>query len=191
MASNDKEIEIKIPIDVKTFNNLKKKLKKIAKFKNSKKQIDEYYNSPHRNFVKLKHPFESLSIRERGNKYILNYKHFHPENTNKFTHCDEFETEIKNPDKLKKIFSALDFKRLITVENDRELYVYNNEFEIALDKVKDLGFFIEIEALKESKNVKQTLKELFKFAKELKLDISKVDKKGYPYLMMYKKGLIK
>lgn len=191
MASNDKEIEIKIPINEKTFNNLKNRLKKIAKFKNSKKQIDEYYTPKHRNFVKPKLPYEWLSIRERGDKSILNYKYFHPKNAKVFTHCDEFETEIKGSEKLKKIFLSLNFKKLITIEKEREIYIYNNEFEISLDKVKDLGLFIEIEALKNSKNVKKTLKELFQFAKELNLDISKVDKKGYPYLMMHKKGLIK
>ena len=166
-------------------------MKSIARFVKSTKQIDEYLTPIHRNFVEPKFPFEWLSIRRRGEKVILNYKHYYPENVEITTHCDEFESEVKNPEQLEKIFSTLDFKKLVTVEKEREIYVYNDEFEIALDKVKDLGLFIEIEAIKDFGSVEETREKLFEFAKNLGIDITKTDKRGYPYLLMKKKGLIK
>jgi adenylate cyclase class 2 len=191
MAHNDTEIEIKIPVDEETFFNVKKKLEKIAKFVKKSSQSDEYFTPKHRNFVEPKYPFEWLSIRRRGDKALINYKHFHPEDAEIRTHCDEFETEIKDPSKLDKIFASLDIKTLVTVEKEREIYDYKNMFEISLDSVKELGHFIEIEALKHEGSVEEVRKKLLEFAKELGIDILKEDLRGYPYLLMKKKGLIK
>lgn len=191
MANNNIEIEIKIPIDESNFLKVKEKLQKITKFVKKTEQVDEYFTPVHRNFIEPKFPFEWLSIRNRGDKFILNYKHWHPENVEVATHCDEFEAEIKNPDQIKNIFSAIDFKKLVTVEKEREVFVYNNEFEIALDIVKELGHFIEIETIKDFGSVEVAREKLFEFAKNLGIDISKTDKRGYPYLLMKKKGLIK
>lgn len=191
MANDDIEIEIKFPLSEDTFARVKEKLQNIAKSVKSIKQVDKYFTPLHRNFVKPKFPFEWLSIRRRGNKVILNYKHFYPENAEETTHCDEFETEVEKPEQLEKIFSSLDLEKLVTVEKEREKYIYNNEFEIALDKVKELGNFIEIEAIKNFGDIEATRKRLFEFAKKLEIDISKIDKRGYPFLLMKKKGLIK
>ncbi|HDD45991.1 MAG TPA: class IV adenylate cyclase, partial [Candidatus Aenigmarchaeota archaeon] len=188
---NNIEIEIKIPLNENTFSRVRSKIKRIAKFVKKTKQIDEYFTPAHRNFIRPKFPFEWLSIRRRGDKVILNYKHYYPENVEVTTHCDEFETEVKSHEALAKIFSALNFKKLVTVVKEREVYLYNDEFEIALDRVKELGYFIEIEAIKDFGGIKSAREKLFEFAKSLGIDISKTDKRGYPYLLMKKKGLIK
>lgn len=191
MANDNVEIEIKIPLDEDTFFKVKEEIKEIAKFEKSSYQIDDYFTPAHRNFVGPKFPFEWLRIRKRSNKVILTYKHYYPENAEITTYCDEFETEIKDKEQLEKIFSALDFKKLVTVEKEREVYVYNNEFEISLDIVKNLGYFIEIESMKDFGSVGTTRKKLSEWAKTLGIDISKTDKRGYPFLIMKKKGLIK
>ena len=191
MAHNDVEVEVKMPVDEKTFLGVKNKLSKIAKFVRKIGQEDTYFTPIHRNFVEPKYPFEWLSIRKRGDKVIINYKHFHPENVEVTTHCDEFETEVNSNDKLEKIFSALNLTKLVTVKKEREVYVYKDEFEIALDDVKELGNFIEIEALKHDGSVEAVRKRLLEFAEELGIDTSKEDMCGYPCLLMKKKGLIK
>jgi len=192
MANEHIEIEIKISLDENSFFKVKEKLKKIARFEKISKQIDEYFTPAHRNFVDPEIPLEWLSIRKRGDKNILNYKHWYLLGKSQIaTHCDEFETEVKDSGQLKKIFSVLDFKKLITVEKEREIYVYRDEFEVALDKVKELGLFIEIEAIKDIGSIEETRKKLFEFAENIGIDISKTDKRGYPYLLMKKKGLIK
>ena len=191
MANNDIEIEIKVPLDKDEFFVVKEKLEKIAKFVKDSSQRDAYFTPVHRNFVEPAYPFEWLSIRKRAGKCIINYKHFYPENVETFTHCDEFETEIPKAEQLEKIFLALNLRTLVTVEKQRKTYLYSDEFEIALDTVKELGHFIEIEAIKDFGSVEETRKKLFEFAKALEIDISKTDKRGYPYLLMAKKGLIK
>lgn len=191
MSHNDTEIEIKIKLDKDSFLKVREKVENTAKFVKKVQQSDEYFTPAHRNFVEPKFPFEWLSIRKRGDKTILNYKHFHPDNAEVHTHCDEFETELANPSAMRKILSALDFKKLVAVDKEREVYTYNGEFEIALDVVKDLGYFIEIETMKDFVNVENARKRLFEFAKILGVDVSNPDLRGYPFLMMEKKGLVK
>ncbi len=77
------------------------------------------------------------------------------------------------------------------IEKQREVFNYNDEFEIALDTVKELGCFIEIDALKHQETVEKTREKLFEFAKSLGIDIETSDNKGYPYLMMKLRELIK
>lgn len=191
MSHNDTEIEIKIKIDGNVFSKVRKKLEQTAKFEKKVRQSDEYFTPAHRNFVEPKFPFEWMSIRKRGDKTILNYKHFIPEDAEVHTHCDEFETEIKNSEGLKKIFSAVNMKSLVTVDKEREVFIYNGEFEVALDIVKDLGYFIEIETMRDFGSVEEARKRLFELAKSLGVDTSNPDLRGYPYLMMEKKGLVR
>ena len=189
MAHDNIEIEIKIHLDEASFLRIKDKLTKIALFDKVSRQVDEYFTPANRNFLEPEFPFEWMSIRNRSGKSILNYKHWYPENAEVTTHCDEIETEVDGI-QLKKIFSALNFKHLITVEKQREIYMFQDEFEIGLDTVKDLGFFIEIESIKDFGSVEKTRKKIFEFAEILGIDHSR-ELRGYPFLLMKKKGLIK
>lgn len=190
MSPNDTEIEIKLPLSQRHFMKIKRILRRTALYKKTTKQIDTYFTPSHRNFVKPQYPFEWFSMRKRGNKTILNYKHFHPENKKIMTHCDEFETQVQNPDVMYKILKALDFSKLVTVEKRRETYLVSDTFEIALDTVTDLGYFIEIEALKHSKDIDKTRTKLLQYAKQLGLPVTHTDFRGYPYLLMKGKKLI-
>lgn len=191
MASNNQEIEIKIPLSKTEFDAVKEKLKAGAQFVGVSCQKDEYFTPAHKDFTNCEYPFEWLSLRQRGNKHILNYKHFYPENAKAKTHCDELETEIKDCELLKKMLSALGFKHLVTVDKTRESYLLNGEFEICLDKISELGHFIEIEAAKDFGSVDNTRKKLFDVAKDFGIDATKTDDRGYPYLIMAKQGLIR
>ena len=56
-------------------------------------------------------------------------------------------------------------------------------FEISLDLVEDLGYFIEIEIYDKELPIREANKLLLKFIQELNLDITKRNLKGYSYLM--------
>ena len=191
MPKNEQEIELKFKLDEKEFSEIKEKISKIAKFIKNISHKDEYISPPHKDFLKPKYPYEWLRIGERGNKTILNYKHFYPEEVEVHTHCDELEFEAENAEQLRQMFSALNFKTNVVIEKQRQAYNYNDEFEIAFDTVKEIGYFIEIEAIKHSESIEKTREKLFEFAKSLGIDISTSDKRGYPYLLMKLRGLIK
>lgn len=191
MAKDDIEVEIKLKVGKAPFLKVKRILAKEGKFQKKSIQIDQYFTPSHRNFLKPKYPFEWVSIRKRGGKGVLNYKHFYPEGAEVKTHSDEYEIETKNLPQLEKLFKALDFKSLVTVKKEREVYIYKKLYEIAFDKVAGLGCFIEIESLNNSGGVAKTREKLFEFAKFLGLGSVKADERGYPYLLMDKKGLLK
>jgi predicted adenylyl cyclase CyaB len=78
----------------------------------------------------------------------------------------------------------------VTVEKKRDTYVCEDEFEVSFDTVKDLGYFVEIEVLKDFGSVEGAREKLIKFAERLGIDASKNDNRGYPFLLMAKRGLI-
>jgi predicted adenylyl cyclase CyaB len=191
MAHNDIEVEIKVSVSPEDFLRIKERLGRTAKFVKVSEQSDEYFDLANRSFLSVEYPSEWISIRKRGNKSILNYKRFHPPNTLVFTHCDEYDVEISDPEKLAKIFSLIDLKSLVIVDKIREVYNYNDEIEIDMDFIKELGYFIEIEALKDFGGVEKTRERIIEFAYELGIDISNKVNRGYPYLLMKKRGFLK
>ncbi|MFA6089105.1 MAG: class IV adenylate cyclase [Candidatus Woesearchaeota archaeon] len=191
MAQNNTEIEIKIEVTEKEFKRVKKTLKQIAKYMKESHQVDEYFTPAHRNFIEPKKPIEWLRIGERGGKIILNYKHFYKNEEGMTTHCDEYETEVNDKQQLDFIFKAINMKSLAIVDKTRETYIYNEKFEIALDIVKNLGYFIEIEALKHNESVEKTRQELFEIAEKIGIDNPKETNKGYPFILMERNSAIK
>jgi predicted adenylyl cyclase CyaB len=191
MAYNDTQVEIKFQLDKQTYDKVKQRLKQSADFQQLSHQTDEYFTPAHRNFLAFENPYEWLRIRKKQDKSVLTYMHWHPANQHPFTHCDEFELDISCPDRMKKIFSSLDMKSLTTVDKQREIFIVDDELEIVLDTVKELGHFMEIEALKDFGSIELARKKLETFASSLGLDPAKTVERGYPYLLMQKKGLLK
>lgn len=190
MSQDNVEIELRIELDETSFSVFRAKAAKIATEIRQSHQIDEYFTPPHRNFVKPDYPYEWLSIRNRDGAFVLNYKHFYPENVPVTDYCHEYEVQTNEGAELRKILLALGFQSLVAVEKHREVYVCSDEFEIALDTVNDLGYFIEIEVLKTFGSVVETRGRLNAFAVDLGLDVSKNDNRGYPFLLMEKRGII-
>ncbi|HLD80538.1 MAG TPA: class IV adenylate cyclase [archaeon] len=192
MAHENIEVEIKIPLPPGEFSRVRKELERTSELKRSSSEVDTYFVPAHRDFLKNEYPSEWLRLGIRGGKAILNYKHWRPDNAETKTHCDEFETVVGSQETLRKILRALDFRELVTVEKERVVFVHGDSFEVALDDVKGLGCFIEIEALKDLGGVTATREKLFEFAAGLGIDAAREleDKRGYPYQLMKKKGLL-
>lgn len=191
MAKDNIEIEIKIPVSLKTFKRVKSYLSKNAKLVKKSQEIDKYFNSPSRDFLKPKHPYEYLRLRCRKGCNSFDYKKIFFDKNGKKTHADEFETHIENCNSLEKILSALDFKNFISIDKHRETYKIGNSFEVELDTVKGLGYFVEVESLKDFGGKELTYNNVVKIIKKLELDMKKEDNSGYVLLFMRKKGLIK
>jgi adenylate cyclase class 2 len=190
MASGNVEVEIKIPLSKKIFEKIRRFLKKSAKFIGSSNEIDKYYNSPHRNFLAKKHPIEYLRIRTKnGSKSSCTYKFVHNNRKGQRIRSDEYETGIENSEQLEKIFNVLNFDNFLTIDKERKTYEVKHDFEVDMDKVKGLGYFIEIETLRTFGTSRKTFNRVCTFATKLGLDPAKMDKDGYVLLMMKKKGI--
>ena len=187
MAYNNIEIEIKIEVNESSFKNARNLLRKIAIKKGKTKQIDTYYSSKEEGYLGAeKFPYKWLSIRERDGKKIINYKYYYPEGAEKHEYCDEFETEVSNSEMMDLIFNKLGANKIAIVDKIREKYIFKDEFEIVLDTVKDLGYFIEVEALKDQGGVTKTRQKVKDFINDLKIEDYRTDYRGYPFLVFEK-----
>ncbi len=182
IEKNDIETEIKIKVTQDKFASLNLYMQKNAQFLNSSQQIDKYYQPTYRKFLNNdKDIKEWLRIGIRGNKKILNYKNWHSN-----MYCDEYEVEIDNETNLSKIFEILGLEEIAIVNKTRTTYFYLDKYEVALDYVKDLGYFIEIEVKKYSEEAVKEYDNLLKLAQKLELNLNDIDKKGYPYHVIFK-----
>jgi len=140
-----------------------------------------------KSFLKQKYPYEWLTIRQRDGKVKLNFKHWYPEGVKNTTHCDEYETEVSDKTQIEKILKALHFENFITIDKKRITYIYKNELEIALDEVKGLGYFIEVESIKNEGGVNIAHQKLIDFLqKELGITKTTTVPGGYAAEMMRK-----
>lgn len=125
------EVEVKFPL--KNPEQVTTKLNALAKKdKTNEFQKDTYFE------LKSK----LLRIRESRSGNFLSYK----ERIDDIS-CNSYGTKIRDAEPMKKILSLFGFKQAKVVEKTRSTWLYN-DFEIALDHVKGLGYFIEIEAQK-------------------------------------------
>lgn len=117
-----------------------------------------------------------MRIERRGNQTILNYKNWYN------TYCDEFEGEIDNAESMIKILNILGIEEIVRVEKLRKTYLYLDKYEIALDEVKDLGYFVEIEVKKYTDLPLKEYDALLKITKDLGLNLNNLDKRGVSLL---------
>lgn len=178
----DIETEIKIKLTEKEYKKLDFLLKKEANYLKECHQLDTYYSPKHNSFLDEGDKISNwLRIGERGGKKILNYKHWYD------IHCDEYEVEINDSTNLDKIFKALSLEKVAIVDKIRKTYFYQNKYEVALDYVKDLGYFIEIEIKNYQFSLMEEYDSLLKVAKSLQLNLDQIDRRGYPYYLLNKK----
>lgn len=181
-------MEIEIKIRIGDVESLKKKLSGLgAVFKERVENVDQYFTSEHRDFLATK---ECLRIRtlSKDRNSILTYK---PPTTAKmkkakFVWKDEIEFEIKDYGGLIRILDCLGCKPIATVYKTREKFELNG-FTLAIDEVKELGFFMEIEKISDD-NVSYVKKDMWKILKQLGFSKEDVEPTNYRDLVLMKQG---
>jgi len=182
-------IEVEVKIEINNFEEIKTKVSEFGKLIKSIHQIDDYFIPSHRDFFAQKpQPTEWLRIRTNPDKVILEYdKAVNMQASGDYDYAEEYETVVSSPEELRKILNFLDFKKAITVDKQRE-YWDCGDIEIALDKIKGLGDFIEAEAKGDFKDATMARQACLKLLEELGIkDVeSKEIKKGYPVMLLEK-----
>lgn len=185
-----KHIEVELKFPLLNYNKVIEHLDELAEIKkDGDYQKDVYYVPKHREFLEKNPISEWLRVRKTDNSANINYKKWHNEDGQNTVSCDEYETKIDDIISFKKILLSLDFKEIVVVEKKRRVWYYKNT-EIAIDEVKDLGCFIEIEAKGNFSSIDDAKKHLYEVIKELKAEIGEQDFRGYPYLLLEKKKLM-
>ncbi|MBI4039511.1 class IV adenylate cyclase [Candidatus Daviesbacteria bacterium] len=184
MANNNTEIEIQV--NVENYKPLIKFLKVNGNFQAEKHQIDEYFSPAYRDFLSTRPVAEWLRLRDDDGKSSINYKNWHFDENGKSYYCDEFETKIESIEQVRKILSALNFKSIVVVDKLRKIYMLN-DYEVAIDSVKGLGDFVEVEYIgkDEKADPKKITEEMVDFLK--KVGCGKITRNyvGYPFLLLF------
>jgi predicted adenylyl cyclase CyaB len=184
-----KEIEILVEVydDIQTIKNALKNYDYIG----LKHTIDEYYYDPKREDLKpdnnnqLSH---CLRLRSKNNDYLITYKDDVFEN-GKWLYSNEYETRIESKEVLKEILDKLGLKKLIEIDNEKEIYK-TDKYEIALENVKDLGLFMEVEyCTSDDVDVDKIKNEIQLFIDSLNIKVSKELNMGKPEMYLRKHNI--
>ncbi len=165
-------IEVEVKAHVNDFNSVKIKLNEIgAKKVKVEYQKDTYFNNPsYRDFEKSD---EALRIRNTKinndeSQLILTYKGPKLDEVSKTR--KEIEVNVADSKNTGLILENLGFKPAADVEKDRTTYLLN-EFIISLDKVHNVGNFVEIEKdMTEGEDFKEALDKIFAIYKKLGIE---------------------
>jgi adenylate cyclase class 2 len=180
------DIEIEIQVKIERTKPLLIFLRENGRFQGQKRQIDEYFSPPHRDFLAIRPTKEWLRLRSAERKCSINYKNWHYDDKGKSHYCDEYESGIEDIRKFKKILGALNFKSVVAVDKVRKIWTYK-DYEIGIDSVRNLGDFIEIEYIGKKKvDADKTTAEMISFLK--KIGCGKIERNyvGYPFQLLFK-----
>lgn len=179
-------VEIEIQLNIEKPKPLIDFLKANGDFLSEKHQVDEYFSPPHRDFLGVRPVAEWLRLRDANGKYSINYKNWHFDENGRSYYCDEFESKIESIDLVRKILTALNFKSIVVVDKLRKIWAYK-EYEVAIDSVRGLGDFVEIEYIGKDEKVdpEKITEEMINFLK--KVDCGKITRNfvGYPFLLLF------
>src|SRR4030043_1105380 len=162
--TNKQQKEIEVKVKLNNASKVKKLLENLGvKWSAPKSQIDTYYKL--KTLVKetLKPGSYILRIR-RNNKSSFTLKAL----TGQYGVWEEYETEIENPKSLEKILAKVGFVVVLTLHKKRVSGKYK-KFNLELDQIKELGNFLEAEAIShDGKKLQQEITQFF-----LKIGLSK------------------
>ncbi len=182
---NNQELEVKLQLDETQFNNLLL----MASNDTSEtigEQIDMYFcpkSSDFREYMKTK----CLRIRKEGKKSSLDYKEIIGSGEEYAQQLIEYSTQIEDMRQMSFILKQLDFQLVIEIIKERYEFVLEELYKVSLDKVKNLGFFIEIEVIDKNMSYKDAGTCLKNIVEKLDLSGNTVNKEGYSNMMYQKK----
>jgi adenylate cyclase class 2 len=181
-------MEIEIKARVADFDSIKPRLKAIgAKFVERRREIDEYFSLKSRDFWKTLECLRIRSLPDSG-EAILTYKPCSTDDMKdrKMFFKKELETKVDAP-VARDILLSLDCVPLLIVYKEREYWEADGKYKISLDKVKDLGNFIEIEIEGEGADIDMKRAGMVDFLKGIGVDELKIV--SQPYRCMLRKAV--
>lgn len=178
-----KHIEVEQKFHLKNHRELRSRLEGLGATKlRTQRQVDDYYNAPHRDFLADGSISEWLRLRDEDGKMSVTYKQWMPLHAKAKSHCNEYESQLSDGEAMRKLFEALQFSKLITVDKHREEWEFQDVI-IALDTVKDLGNFVEFEYHGGAQTVKEAHAAIEKCIATLGAELGDAHT-GYPHQLI-------
>ena len=184
-----KEIEILVELH-SNINETKEILSKF-KYVGKARTIDTYYYDPLRNNLKPdknNQLDECLRLRKKGKNNYITYKVDHFEGK-KWIYSSEYETKVDDIKTTSKVFSLLGLKKLLIIDNTKTIYK-TDKYEIAIEEVKDLGNFLEVEYCTDKDvDIHKIKNDIQRFIDDLGLKVSEELNMGKPEMIIRKNNI--
>ena len=181
------EVETKVVVPKDELKNLREKISSIGKFEKKGKKSDDYFAIQTKGY-----PKKAFRIRAMKDVYEVNFKKWL---TNYWTKevvvKQEFEFKLKGKEEVEdllELFKDLGFEEWVRKTKWNETYSYNKDkkVNIEINKVKHLGWFLEIEYLSQKSEIKTARNKILKVLKELEIPFEWIDNTGYTKMLWYK-----
>jgi len=169
--------EIEIKARVENLEKIKRSLEELGfKLVRKEYQKDNYFRSTLRNFEQTG---EVLRVREQIPGYnLITYKG--PRDKSEMKVREEIEVKIENSPDVIKLLHKLGFEMWVTLEKEREMYQFS-KFLVSLDKVRDIGNFLEIEI-----KMEVLQQEIFGLLDKIGISRNSIEKRTYLELVLEK-----
>lgn len=178
MAHNNKEIEIQARVE--NAAPLQAFLEAEATWLGEERQRDEYFTPGHKDYLSVRPVNEWLRLREADTGVSINYKDWSP-----VTHCDEYETSLGDLEKGRLVLHAMGCRQIGVVEKVRKLWRWK-DWDISIDRVTDLGEFVELEySGEEDVEPQEVIDAMIAFLKERDCGKVELNSTGYPFLILF------
>ena len=185
---------IELEVLVEVFDSYSKMIKILSDFNFLKEEhiMDTYFYDPLRENLKPNKngkTSECLRIRNTNDSTKITYKKDVYEKSI-WQYSNENELTVENPIQMKEILINLGFKELLTINNLRRYYVYQ-DYEIVLEIVENLGIFMEIELKSkvQENHIKEKRDEINHFIRSLNINVSPELNAGKPELYIIKHSI--
>ncbi len=167
------EVETKIPIPNKDVSSVRKKIEKISRFIKKELKKDDYYTLEY-----FHYPEKSIRVRDKGKVREVNFKRRHSYVSG--VHAkNEVQFEISDTKGFFELIEDFGFRRWLHKEKTTELYKTKSGVSIELNRVKGLGWFIEIELLSKPSEVSLARKKIIAVRSALGFNEEDSEKRGY------------
>jgi len=170
------EVELKLRAD---HDSLREQLDELgAEHVDSRKQIDTYYNAPHRDFAETDEALRMRYEQPVDGEAVTKVTYKGPLVEQESKTREEHETVVEDDQALSGILSGLGFEPATRVEKNREFYALDG-YTITLDSVSNLGEFVEIEREADEADVETVREGAVDILSNLSLDPSEQIRTSY------------
>ena len=180
----NKEIEVKIKPDDRVLKIVEAWLKTNAKSGGVVSQVDYYFDNPSNTFFynsdyRGRETDNYFRLRKTDKFNYICLKKIKRGEKGKPLYAEEFEVVVDDAGKALDLIKALGYTDVVTIfEKKREIYLYG-AFEIAIDRVEELGVFIEIELKEEVEDFKDGYTLIYDFLRSIGVRKFRKQPQGY------------
>ena len=181
------EVETKIKVPKSEVDETRKKIKKIGRFVKKETRGDDYFAIRRRGY-----PKKAFRVRKKGDEFQVNFKKWLRNLwSDDIVVKQEFEFRLKGKEQVEDLlalFRDLGFKEWIKKIKKNETYQYKKDKKVSIEinKVKHLGYFMEIEYLCQPHELKKARNRIREVLKILNVRPEQIDNTGYTKMLWYK-----